>query len=351
MWRFLFFLVFFTAGAATAVADEAPVDQNPDPKQAMVLDGYIPMRRIIAQAETLQGLVAIAGPTVAWNADMLWVKQGDRGSFAFTFGTAQWVRVGKGPAVWALLQAAEPDKAERGPDGVFTTEIQNVAVRDLAKEKDQGDHGSCSFARILLHDRGDDLYEIGIESEWLGTGHPVEERRLYVLHGPGGSWRFVGEGPSESSGKSGPTCSWSTTAARARLTGDPKAPVVLEFHITSSSAIASADAEPAYPILDIHREAILDGALTAKLRWASDPYVEIDKPGLMLDTVIKHYTYWEINDARAEFAKYNQNESAAFRRLVEDCNPALRAGDLAIGTLVHLPPREELLAHLRAKGR
>jgi hypothetical protein len=113
----------------------------------------------------------------------------------------------------------------------------------------------------------------------------------------------------------------------------------------------TADAEPACPSLDIHREAILDGALPAKLRWASDPYVEIDKPGLTLDTVIKRYTYWEINDARDEFAKYNQNESPVFRRLVESRNPAHRAGDLAVGAIVHLPPLEELLVQLHRKGR
>lgn len=345
MCRLLFLVVCVLSGAVAALADDAPVVQNPNPKSAIVLDQYTPAPEVIAQAETLQRLVDVAKPTLAWNIDMLWVRQDKQRRFSFTFGTAQWVRIGNARPVWALLGRGAENTYEREPSGIATSDISNAAVRDLAPAKSQGDAGGGDYARILLRDRGYDLYEVGIESEWLGTGHPVEQRRLYVLHGPGDSWRFVGEGPSESSGKSGSTCSWTTTAVRANLTGDPNAPVVLEFHTTSGSALASSDAEPAYPSLDIHREAILDGVLPAKLRWASDPYVEIDKGGVTLDAIIQRYTYWVINDGNENFTDYAKREATIFRSQVEDRNPALR-GNLEVGTVVQLPSRLEVQEHL-----
>jgi hypothetical protein len=332
-------------GAETAVAPQ------PDPKQAVDLSGFTPAPRVVAQAETLDRLVAVAKPTIVWNADMLWVKTDGPGRFSFEFGTAKWIRIGNAPPVWGVLRCGNEHEMERDPQGFVTSEVVEVAVRKLAPEKSHADPGDGDYARIVLHGRGCDLYEIGIENISLGSGHWIEQRRIYVLRGPGEAWKFVGEGPAETSGSSGSTCSWQTTSARARLTGDPQTPVVVEFTTVGGSDLTSADTEPAYPRLEIRHEALLDGSLPAKLRWLSDPYVEIDKGRVTLDVVIKRYTYWVINDGHEGFTDYAQKEATVFRRLVEDRSPALRQGDLPVGAIVHFPSHEEIQEHLQPHGQ
>jgi len=350
MYSSLLFVVLLI-GAATVSASKVPIASPPDPNDAMLLDSYTPAPRIVVRAETVEGLLAATKPTVAWNADMLWVKRDEQHRLSFVFATAQWVRLGKARPFWALLRRHDPDTTERDSDGLATSDIRNASVRDLAGKKSESDDGGRDYAQVILHDRGYDVYEIGIQSEGLGTGHPVEKRRIYVLRRPDGSWRFVGEGPAESSGKSGYLCSWSATATHASLTGDPKTPVVLEFSTTDGSDLVGEDAEPAYPSLEIRREALLEGALPAKLRWLTNPYVSIDQRGNTLEAVIKRYTYWEIDDASEEFAKYNTKKAARVRKLVEQRNPALTHGTLAVGTIIHLPSREEFLEPPRAGSK
>ena len=322
---------------------ETPIPSHPDPNDAMVVDDYTPRPRIVAQAETIERLAAAAKPTIVWNGDMLWVKPGGQGRFSFAFATAQWVRVGKARPFWALLRPRDHGTYERELGGLLTAEIRNASVRDLAAHKSDSDHGGGDYAQVILRDRDHDLYEIGIQSEGLGSGLPVDERRIYVLRSPDGRWRFVGEGLPESSGKCGPLCSGSGADAHARLTGHPRAPVIIEFTTTRSSALVGEGVESAYPMLGIHREALLDGPLPAKLRWLTDPYVSIDTPGDTLGAVIQRYTYWELNGASEDFAKYSLKEAARFKRLAEQRNPALLHGMLPVGTIVHLPSREEFV--------
>jgi len=351
MFRTLSVILISMISVATTRANEAPFDSKPDPKQALALGDYTPAPRVVAQAETLQGLFAVAKPTIAWNAEMLWMKRDAQGQFSFEFGTAKWIRIGNAPPVWAVLGCGNEHEMERDPQGFATTEIAEVAVRKLAPEKSHADPGDGDYARVLLRGRGYDLYEIGIENISLGSGHSIEQRRLYVLRGPGDAWRFVGEGPAETSGSSGSTSSWQVTSARARLTGDPNAPVVLEFTTASSSAVIQADAVQAYPTLTIRQEALLKGALPAKLRWLTDPYVVADKSADTLDAIIKQYVYWQINDADEEFGKSKQKEASVFRKLVEERNPALTRGQLPSDEIVYLPSYKEMLEHVQAKSK
>lgn len=347
--RVILLMVLILSGAQVLGAETAP-DPHPDPKQAIDFTGYTPVPRVVAQAETLQGLIAVAKPTIAWNADMMWVKRDGQGRFSFEFGTAKWIRIGNAPPVWAVLRCGNEHEMERDPQGFVTSEVVEVAVRKLAPEKSHADPGDGDYARIVLHGRGCDLYEIGIENISLGSGHWTEQRRIYVLRGPGDAWRFVGEGPAETSGNSGSTCSWQTSSARARLTGNPNAPVALEFTTESGRDVTPADAHRAYPTLTIHQEALLDGALPGKLRWLTDPYVVAGKGSDTLDAIIKQYTYWEINDASDEFARFNEKETSVFRKLVEGRNPSLTQGQLAPDEIVYLPSHEEIQEHVQAKS-
>lgn len=340
MYRLLFLLVLIGVPAAVA-ADETPFDPKPNPKQALDLDGYTPVPRVMAQSRTFEGLLAIAKPTIVSNANMIWVKRQLKDRFSFTFATAKWVRFGKGRPVWAVLRHGDGTEIERDRNGNVTAEIAEVALRDLAPEKSHADPGDGDYVRILLRARGCDLYEIGIENMSLGSGHWTEQRRLYLHHGPGdNAWQFVGEGPAETSGHSGSTYSSATTFARARLTGDPKSPVVLEFSSNTCRDVTPADADPACPSLPICREALLDGPLPAKLRWLTDPYVIAGKDADTLDAIIKQYIYWEIDDANEEFGKSKSKEAMAVRNLVEERNPALAQGRITWGEIVYIPSKE-----------
>jgi hypothetical protein len=332
-------VLFICLCCGPVIAQEAP-EAHPDDKVALKLDGYTPAPQIVTRGESLDALIAIAKPQLAWNREMLWVRQGaDRVSF--TFGSVQWVQIGIAPPFWALLRSGKTDQMERGPDGQPTLEISNVAQRTLevVDEKPFHDSGSGDYARIILHAGACDVYELGIESEGLGSGHPVDQRRLYVLHGPADVWRFVGEGPAESSGKNGPDGESSSSLPTCTMTGNANAPILIKFSTASYSSGVQEGFKPAFPDLEVHRDAVLEGSLPAKLRWQTGPYIRVENSKETLDSVTRRYVYWEMDFASEHYAKTRANEVPVVGKLVVDLNPNLARGTMSKGTIVHLPDR------------
>ncbi len=344
--RFISAVLCIGFSATGCFSGEAPRQDHPDPNKAFVFDKFTPPPKIVARANSLQSLIAATKPTIIWNSDWLWVKTGANGTPAFTVGSPQWVRFAQGLPFWALLRHGRADEIERDRDGLVTAEILDRVVRDLqlVSVKPISDSGSGDYARILQR-RGEwDLYEIGIQCDSFGSGHDVTQCRLYALHGPNNRWQVIGEGPSECCGKSGIECEAFTSDAKATLTGDLKAPAIIEFSTTERNGMAQESAQPLYPDLEIHREALLDGLPAARLRWLTDSFL-IAGPHETLDEISNRYIYWQIEHTDQSIADADRPEAAAFKKMVQNKNPALVDGTLPQGAIVYLPTQQEIQAN------
>jgi hypothetical protein len=343
--RFISVVLCIGFSATACFSGEAPQQDHADPKKAFVLDKFTPPPQIVARADSLQSLIGATKPTAIWSSDWLWVKTGANGTLALTVGSPQWVRFAQGLPFWALLRHGRAGEIERDRDGLVTAEIHDRVVRDLqfVSEKTISDSGSGDYARILQR-RGEwDLYEIGIQCDSFGSGHDVVQRRLFAARGPNNRWQFIGEGPSECSGKSGMECEAFTSDARAKLTGDLKAPATIEFSTTEWNMMAQESAQPHYPDLEIHREALLDGLPPDRLQWLTDSYL-VAGPHDTLDEISNRYIYWQIEYAVQGIAEADRQEAARFKKMVRDRNPALGDGTLPQGAIVYFPTQQEIQA-------
>jgi len=327
----LAFTVNFHLAAAIAQ------NQQANTQKGLLLDEYMPAPQLAARADSLQNLIAVTHPTLMWNSDWFWMEPNVMGGFAFSIGSPQRVRHAGGTLFWALLRQQRSGEIERDRDGVVSSEIEDRTVRDLqaVNEKPFTDSGCGDYARVLHQEGNAKLYELGIQYDSLGTGHDIIQRRLYVLRQADSRWLLIGEGPSECSDKSGTESEEFTSDATGKLTGNPKTPAAIEFDTTQWDGMAVESAQPAYPDLEVHREALLDGAGSARFRWLSDAYMLADTHDT-LDKIADRYIYWRIYGADQRMANFDGMEAASFKELLRRRNPSLEMGELLPHTKVYV---------------
>src|SRR5205807_960963 len=93
-----------------------------------------------------------------------------------------------------------------------------------------------------------------------GAAGWVHGRRIFLLRDKSGQWRFVGEGPGDSSGQPGPNRKVKVTQDyRVRWSGQQAEPVLIR--VTSDEASGTTDGEesPDYPPLEVFRDGALMG--------------------------------------------------------------------------------------------
>jgi hypothetical protein len=233
-------------------------------------------------------LSAVSGALIA--AAKLWVATGAGGRQTFEFGIARWVRQGNGSPFWAVLRTTGQERhTPRDPD--LDSDLASRGKRILefvGPDHTSGDHGAGNHVKIIAADTdGSNLFELGPEDEGGGNGNHFDDRRIFLLCGADGKWRYVGEGPEEGGGN----CGWfscdSSAKFSATFTHSPARPLAIKATTTESNC-ARGDYDPAIdPGIAVYRDGILDGALPAKFRWPDPPYVISEKDDTV-DLVARH---------------------------------------------------------------
>jgi hypothetical protein len=309
--------------------------------RAFQLEGIKPFPGILYRSDTLAGLVAVAKPLACWDhfyaTSLLWVTTDSAGVPSFTLGTAGWFRNGKGPPFWAVVKI--PPAAAN--DFLYDGDLRQLDAHNLplVEQPSTNDQGSGDYARVLAVDGGGGatLFELGTEFDAEGSGHSVEQRRIFVLRKADRSWQFVGEGPEESSGKSGVEDESSSATYTAVFTHDPAEPVAISVATTDSHAVCSdapfvPGAPDDDPDLTTQRDGLLDGPLPSGFHWVSPTYVVVEKADTV-DLIARRIARWAV--------KGNQMGSPAALQFVRDsvvkANPGIDVHAVVAGSKLVVP--------------
>jgi hypothetical protein len=180
-----------------------------------------------------------------------------------------------------------------------------------------------------------------------GTGHPLEEKLLYVLKDKNRQWQFMGEGESNGSGKSGAMDCFQSFTPATEVLPNARSPFGLEIHFTSErddSECGRGDPRFAPRQMRIeYQDGILDGR-TAEVQW-SRPYVKA-MAGETFDSIAHHLATWslvwstEIPPSPTDIERHMKIEEWWRQELIR-LNPGIRNGDVAEGTIFRIPTYAE----------
>jgi hypothetical protein len=353
-------LVTLAALVATSCAD-LRIEQNlPRP----VLTELGENLAIHAEAGSLPELVERTGPTFTFgDRDMMWVTQDDQGRPHFTVDRAYIYRPSGQPARWVLLTLLKGVRTT-----VPTIRMPSSRLKYLRCDASVGESTAAELddrmpgASALVKGRGPQgavVYEVIWQSQMgTGSGHPVEQRRIYVLQDSSGHWRLVGEGPTSGSSAMG----WrrghvTSVGTKVDWTQDVNAPVRIRFTVKdrnhewfSPEELATED--PPRTVKrrdrDVYTEAVLEGKLPATLRWATErPYL-VAEEGDTFDGLVRHLATWTIG-WQTNRGSTRQVILRMWRDSLLRLNPQLAQGAIPAGTHVRLLTYTEIIDELRGK--
>ena len=304
--------------------------------------------QVRASAESWETLIAAVKPTFTWQdvdggCNLMWVRNDHLNPPYFELDRAFGYQADGGNIQWVLLKAPLDATLYHSVNGV------NVHGRaTLVQEKPiprRGTSGAGVYAVVLASNPNHGtVYEIGWEGLMgEGTGHPFNEKRIYVLQEKSGQWRFLGEGPGEGSGKSGWDC-WQYIVSAKKVHWNPKSPSGVEIRFTVEnvgSEIRDED-EPGTSRRD--RIEYLDGVLDGHskiVQWASHPYM-VAQSGESFEGLVYHLSTWTIgwdgpqSQAQKKIQLFWEQELVRF-------NSRISNGSIAVGSKVYLPTYSEIL--------
>jgi hypothetical protein len=337
----LCFLGRFGLAAFADPAEENPHESSDTAEQPQPIDLQNPPAKIEFRAPTLPALIALAKPTAVWDSDMLWVAKGADGRPRFSFCTAQWVELADLKPFWAVIRL--PANANVLDDFETSDEQRDLP---LVSKKPDDDGGAGDYAMLVGRDSaGDRVYELGCQNSWSGSGHCTEQRRIYVLSRRDGTWQFVGEGPSETFGRSGAEYADRVSVEFfVNFTHDEKRPVAIDFTATEVQDYGNPEDEDSTscPPLESRSDATLSGALPATLRWIGRPYLVVEKSDSLNDIAMR-ITHWETDDSMSDRpALHRILCERAIRAALAELNPGLKPGPLGAGACVVVPSEAEI---------
>jgi hypothetical protein len=310
------FLLALVLPACTVFAQEIFLrgDGSP-PTNITSLDPGVTIR---AKAATFEGLVSKTVPTFSWNhCDLMWVKYNAQGTLCFTMDRACVYEPKDEKPRWALMNL---DGCNDLLDTFSTEFVRETAKLVSARPHHDGGDGSYAIELARRPD-GSRVYEVLWESyPCMGNGLWVSDRHLFVLLDAGGKWSFLGEGPTDHSGKSGMRHYSTSNSYHAEWTDDPERPVQIRLHREEWSGPAGeGDLEQDYPDLTVQRDGILDPESHELARWTTREYVIAEKDDT-LDRLALRLARWRtgyFDDKRHDDA------IAAARELLLSLNPEL----------------------------
>jgi len=305
------------------------------------IDLQNPPAKIAFRAPTLAKLIALAKPTAVWGSNMLWVAKGADERLRFSFCTAQWVELADLKPFWAVIRL--PANTSVLDDFETSDEQRDLP---LVTKRPDDDGGAGDYAMLAGRDSaGDRVYELGVQNSWSGSGHCTEQRRIFVLSRSDGTWQFVGEGPSETSGRCGADYADRVSVESfVNFTGEKKQPLAIDFTAAEVQDYGNPedDDSTSCPPLESRSDATLSGALPAKLRWIGRPYLVVDKSYSLSDIAMR-ITHWETDYAMSDRpALHRILCERSIRGALADLNPRLRLGPLQPGTYVMVPTVTEI---------
>lgn len=319
-------VVLLALGNPPPLADESAVS---DPPGLGSMDGVV-MRD---QAGSWEDLVRALRPTLTWNGrDMLWVMVDASGKpSVFVMDRAYGGHQG-----WATLDDDGTLTGFRSLNGEYTkvrAPVRPVLERDDPVPESQG-------VILSRNAKFGTLYRVyWQERPCMGTGNILQGRWILVLREPRGSWRFIGELPGESSGKIGGFHHVTTDIEmRARWTGDPDAPVRIDF--TAGKYDWEVGEHPVgLPPLATLRDGVLEGKPPAKPVWGASQYV-VAEPKDTLASVVHRLSVWSLgwsSDRPGE----RLGIEAIHRKALKELNPGIPEDSIPPGTRIKVLGYEE----------
>jgi hypothetical protein len=211
------------------------------------------------------------------------------------------------------------------PEGKAMTEGDGVFADDYTKEIASGKRGT--ILEIGWAPRGNS-----------GNGHFTYQVRLYMWKDVGGTWRFLGQGPTTSSERAGCNC-WQGGGIEAKVkwAGKHSRPII-EIDKTYSHS----DADDVKPDLVEHEDYLLSAAPDAK-------------PGLARKLSQRPYLIAEKGDTVAKIIRrlgaWSGGSDVIWKEILLDLNPELKSNQLAQGQHVVVPTYVEQLDEFEKRER
>jgi hypothetical protein len=323
-------------------AQKAPI---PDP----ILERLDVTSQVRASAESWEKLVAEVKPTFAWQdgdggCNLMWVRDDHVNPPYFELDRAFGYQAEGGKLQWVLLKTPL--------DASMYSQVNNVNVYGRAmivheKPSLPGDsRGAGEYALVVASDQNHGtVYEIGWEGIMgEGTGHPLEEKRIYVLQDKSGQWRLLGEGPSEGRGGSGGGIWGQSFVTAKKVHWNPVSSSGVEIMFTCENVDSEVHDGPESDIMRRDRIEYLDGVLdghSKTVQWASHPYM-VAQSGESFEGLVYHLSTWTIGwdgEKSGAQAKIERFWHQALVRL----NPRISTGIIPKGSKVYIPTYSEIL--------
>jgi hypothetical protein len=287
---------------------------------------------IRCEADSFEALVAKAKPTCTWNGqDMLWVKRDEKGRPSFTLDRAYLCRTKAGLEKWVLVTLGR-GRALFGQFGGGYTH----GTFSLSQAIPMHDTGSGNYAVVESQGPGGHmLYRLGWQAlPTGGSGHHQNNRTIFLLKGPQGSWRIVGEGRIEGSWKSGYPVSCGT-GAKYRVNWTPQGSSPLRIDLTVWNRTCEVGEEPMGALdLLVRRDGTLVSTPSLGIRWTSGEYIT-PKRGDTLGRIAERLAWWRPSFRPKE--GYRHLLAEVWLELLQQRNPDLPEGRLPQSARVSVP--------------